>query len=35
MSGRAELAVKEGRTDDAAEIEQRIAVYRAELGDKP
>jgi hypothetical protein len=35
LSTRADLARKEGRADDAAEIEQRIAQYREELGDKP
>ena len=35
LSARAELARKEGRPDDAAEIEQRIAGYREELGEKP
>ncbi len=35
LSARAELARKEGRPDDAAEIEQRIAAYREELGEKP
>ncbi len=35
LSVRAELARKEGRPDDAAEIEQRIAAYRDELADKP
>ncbi|WP_319435999.1 hypothetical protein [Mycobacterium sp. RTGN5] len=35
LSARAELALKEGRPDDAAEIEQRIAGYREELGEKP
>ena len=35
LSARAELALKEGRPDDAAEIEQRIAAYREELGEKP
>ena len=35
LSARAELARKEGRADDAAEIEQRIAGYREELGEKP
>ncbi|MBB3600690.1 hypothetical protein FHT40_000323 [Mycolicibacterium sp. BK556] len=35
LSARAELAHKEGRPDDAAEIEQRIAGYREELGEKP
>lgn len=29
---RADLARKEGRPDDATEIEQRIAGYRDELG---
>lgn len=35
LSVRAELARKEGRIDDAAEIEQRIAGYREELSEKP
>lgn len=35
LSARAELARKEGRPDDAAEIEQRIANYRDELGERP
>ena len=35
LSARAELALKEGRPDDAAEIEQRITGYREELGEKP
>ena len=35
LSARAELARKEGRPDDAVEIEQRIARYREELGEKP
>lgn len=35
LSARAELARKEGRPDDAAEIEQRIAAYRDELAEKP
>jgi hypothetical protein len=35
LSARAELARKEGRPDDAAEIEKRIAGYREELGEKP
>jgi hypothetical protein len=35
LSARAELARKEGRRDDAAEIEQRIVHYREELGEKP
>ena len=32
---RADLARKEGRPDDAAEIEQRIQSYRNELGELP
>ncbi|MCV7175635.1 hypothetical protein [Mycolicibacterium sphagni] len=35
LSARAELARKQGRPDDAAEIEQRIAAYREELGERP
>jgi hypothetical protein len=35
LSARADLARKEGRPDDAAEIEKRIAGYREELGEKP
>ncbi|MBI3214822.1 MAG: hypothetical protein HYZ38_13420 [Mycobacterium sp.] len=35
LSARAELARKEGRTEDAAEIEQRIDGYREELGERP
>ncbi|BBY63610.1 hypothetical protein [Mycolicibacterium helvum] len=35
LTVRAELALKEGRPHDAAEIEQRIAAYREELGEKP
>jgi hypothetical protein len=35
LSTRAELARKEGRPDDAAEIEQRIQGYREELGARP
>ncbi|BBY27538.1 hypothetical protein [Mycolicibacterium sediminis] len=35
LSARAELAQKEGRTTDAAEIEQRIQHYREELGARP
>lgn len=35
LSARVELARKEGRPDDAAEIEQRIAAYRDELAEKP
>jgi propanediol dehydratase small subunit len=35
LSARAELARKEGRPDDAAELEQRIAGYREELAARP
>jgi hypothetical protein len=35
LSLRADLAHKEGRHDDAAEIEQRIQGYREELGQRP
>ena len=35
LSVRADLAHKEGRHDDAAEIEQRIQRYREELGERP
>jgi hypothetical protein len=35
LSVRAELAHKEGRDDDAAEIEQRIRGYRQELSERP
>lgn len=35
LSARAELARKEGRPDDAAEIERRIVGYRDELADRP
>ena len=35
LSARAELAHKEGRPDDAAEIERRIDGYREELGQRP
>ncbi|MBW0012190.1 hypothetical protein [Mycobacterium sp.] len=35
LSVRAELAHKEGRHDDAAEIERRIDGYRQELGKRP
>jgi hypothetical protein len=35
LSTRAELARKEGRTADAAELDKRIEVYREELGAKP
>ena len=35
LSARAELARKEGRPDDAAELEKRVDGYRAELGSRP
>ena len=35
LSARAELARKEDRPDDAAELEQRIQRYREELGGRP
>ncbi len=35
LTARAELARKEGRPDDASEIEERIAKYREELGSRP
>jgi propanediol dehydratase small subunit len=35
LSARAELARKEGRPADAAEIERRIDGYREELGTRP
>ncbi|SEB26680.1 MULTISPECIES: hypothetical protein [Mycobacteriaceae] len=35
LSLRAELARKEGRPDDAAELEARVAAYRQELAAKP
>jgi hypothetical protein len=35
LTTRAQLARKEGRPDDAAEIEQRIQGYRDELGARP
>jgi propanediol dehydratase small subunit len=35
LSVRAELARKEGRPDDAAELERRVAGYRDELADRP
>jgi len=35
LTARAELARKEGRPDDAAELEQRVAGYRAELAARP
>jgi hypothetical protein len=35
LSVRAELAHKEGREQDAAEIERRIQAYRDELSRRP
>ncbi|MCV7102092.1 hypothetical protein [Mycobacterium palustre] len=35
LSVRAELAHKEGRHEDAAEIERRVAGYREELSHRP
>lgn len=35
LSARLELARKEGRAEDAKELDQRIAVYREELGRRP
>jgi propanediol dehydratase small subunit len=35
LSARADLARKEGRPDDAAEIERRVSDYREELGARP
>jgi hypothetical protein len=35
LSLRADLAHKEGRHDDAAEIEQRVRGYREELAERP
>lgn len=35
LTSRAELARKEGRNDEAAEIEQRIKGYREELSARP
>jgi hypothetical protein len=35
LSARAELARKEGRLDDAAELEQRVNGYREELAARP
>jgi phage shock protein A len=35
LSARADLARKEGRPDDAAELEERIAGYRDELAARP
>jgi hypothetical protein len=35
LTARAQLAQKEGRTADAAEIEARIQRYRDELSERP
>ncbi len=35
LSARAELAHKEGRDEDAAEIESRVQAYREELSRRP
>jgi len=35
LTARAELARKEGRPEDAAELEQRVQGYREELGARP
>ena len=35
LSARAKLAHKEGREQDAAELERRIQAYREELGKRP
>jgi hypothetical protein len=35
LSARADLAHKEGRPDDAAELERRVQGYREELGERP
>lgn len=35
LTARAELARKEGRPEDAAELEQRISGYREQLGSRP
>ncbi len=35
LSARADLARKEGRPEDAAELEQRIRGYREELTARP
>ena len=35
LSARAELARKEGRPDDAAELDRRVQGYREELGQRP
>jgi hypothetical protein len=35
LTARAELARKEGRLDDASELDKRIQGYREELGARP
>ncbi|MDT5337022.1 MAG: hypothetical protein QOD90_2527 [Mycobacterium sp.] len=35
LTARAELARKEGRPDDAAELDRRVQGYREELGARP
>ena len=35
LTARAELARKEGRPDDAAELDRRVQAYREELGARP
>jgi hypothetical protein len=35
LSARADLARKEGRPDDAAELDQRVQAYREELSQRP
>lgn len=35
LSERADLARKEGRPDDAAELERRVQGYREELATRP
>jgi propanediol dehydratase small subunit len=35
LSARADLARKEGRPEDATELEQRVQVYREELASRP
>ncbi|WP_167107628.1 hypothetical protein [Mycobacterium sp. DL592] len=35
LSARAELARKEGRSEDADELDRRIAGYRDELAERP
>ncbi|MGU3498295.1 hypothetical protein [Mycobacterium sp. C31M] len=35
LSARADLARKEGRPADAAELDQRVAGYREKLGSRP